>query len=143
MDSIRHSVHNIHAKSFDLRKEIENIIDNYLFCKVILYYNLNEATPTKIKIAILSIIKEALNNTSKHSSANLVKITVRELDKHIQVAIHDNGKSASTSNFGIGLINMQDRIEILNGIINISSNHGFKIHITIPKGEKDEVNIDR
>ena len=135
MNSIRESVHNLHAKSFDLKKEIENIIDNYLFCKVILNYDLSDTTPTKVKLAIVSIIKEALNNTSKHSNAKLIKIIVRELDQHIQVTINDNGTLKNTSSMGIGLISMQDRIENLNGIINISTNDGFRIHITIPKEE--------
>ncbi|MCL2354589.1 MAG: histidine kinase [Oscillospiraceae bacterium] len=138
MNSIRHSVHNIHAKSFDLKKETQSIIDNYLFCPVVLNYSLNETTPTKIKITILSIIKEALNNTSKHSNSSLIKITVRELEQHIQVTIFDNGTTSTVNNFGIGLISMQDRIELLNGIINVSNNDGFRIHITIPKQAKHQ-----
>ena len=84
---------------------------------------------------IISIIKEALNNTSKHSNADLIKINLRQLGTHCQLTISDNGQQNHKTSHGIGLINMKDRIESLGGIININHNNGFKIHITIPKEE--------
>ena len=37
---------------------------------------------------------------------------------------------------GMGLFSMRERIEKLNGIINISSEKGFKIFISVPKNKK-------
>ena len=36
---------------------------------------------------------------------------------------------------GIGLENIRARVESLNGIINIDNKNGFKIFVSIPKGE--------
>lgn len=38
---------------------------------------------------------------------------------------------------GIGIKNMEKRVEDLKGIIHIGTENGFRIFISIPKGEKD------
>ncbi|MDF9867068.1 signal transduction histidine kinase [Bacilli bacterium PM5-3] len=133
MQSIRTSVHQIHSQSFDLKKEIDFLIENYMFCKIHLNYDISELAPNKIKTAFLAIIKEALNNCSKHSNATIIKINIRELEKHYQLIISDNGNKININYSGIGLENMKDRVETLNGIINITKDNGFKIHISIAK----------
>ena len=133
MNSIRASIHKIHAQSFDLEDEINKVIQNYLFCQVQFNYSMSDITPTKIKTTILPIIKETLNNTAKHSNATLIKISIRELEKHYQIIINDNGTLINRKSSGIGLNSMKERIDSLNGLLNINTDDGFKIHITIPK----------
>ena len=50
-----------------------------------------------------------------------------------QLLIEDNGTALSLSGSGIGLVNMKDRIQSLKGNIQIQTDKGFKIFITIPK----------
>ncbi|MDH6604117.1 signal transduction histidine kinase [Bacilli bacterium PM5-9] len=133
MQSIRTSVHQIHSQSSDLKKEIDFLIDNYMFCKIHLNYDISDLAPNKVKTTFLAIIKEALNNCSKHSNATIIKINIRELEKHYQLIISDNGNKINLNSTGIGLENMKTRVETLNGIINITNDNGFKIHISIIK----------
>lgn len=135
MMSIRDSIHDIHAQSFDLSYELNRLIESYSFCTVHLNYEISSNTPTKIKYTILSIVKEALNNTAKHSNASFIKVSLRELGGYYQLLIVDNGSLNLTDNktSGIGLESIKERIEKINGITNFSIDNGFKIHISIPK----------
>ncbi|MDL2211973.1 histidine kinase [Erysipelotrichaceae bacterium OttesenSCG-928-M19] len=133
MNSIRDNVHNVHAQSLNLASELNNIVEDYLFCKIQTNYDISEFIPLRIKTTILAIIKEALNNTAKHSNATLVKISIRELEKHYQIIVVDNGNTTVKTNTGLGLASMQERVTSLNGILTITDDDGFKIHLTIPK----------
>lgn len=54
-----------------------------------------------------------------------------------QLIVEDNGTDIHiSSEKGMGLFSMRERIEKLNGIINISSEKGFKIFISVPKNKK-------
>jgi signal transduction histidine kinase len=79
---------------------------------------------------------------TKHSRATRVQVVVREHPALYQLRIQDNGKKDArcagdfperTEGSGIGLQNMRDRVEALQGHIQISRDRGFGIFITIPK----------
>ena len=142
MDNIRASVHNLHDDSINLQKSIENLINSFTFCQAHLEYDIQNDVPSAVRYAFISIIKEALTNISKHSSATLVNITLREHPSMYQLMIHDNGKTASQKiisldnieeqSNGIGLVNMADRVRLLHGILQISQDNGFQIFVSIP-----------
>lgn len=93
-------------------------------------------------VVLFRIVQEALNNVRKHSKATLVKIKVEMTKKHIYLLIEDNGigfnlesnKSHIRHDCGFGLLNMQERVELINGTFEIKSekNCGTKIIIDIP-----------
>ena len=89
--------------------------------------------PREVKYSFISITKEALSNIIKHSNATHVTIIMREHPALYQLLIEDNGTALSPSGTGIGLVNMKDRIQSLKGNIQIQTDKGFKIFITIPK----------
>lgn len=145
MTNIRESVHDLHNDSINLHDVLENIINNFQFCKLQFSYDIEQEVPRSIKYCFITIVKEALNNIIKHSNATSASITLREHPALYQLIIKDNGTSSPYANTdfqtitafpkGLGLINMQDRVEALNGRIQISSDKGFQIFITIPKKE--------
>jgi len=50
--------------------------------------------------------------------------------------VKDNGTmSSKKDDEGIGLKNIADRIVALNGHVNITSEHGFRIFISVPKND--------
>jgi signal transduction histidine kinase len=79
-------------------------------------------------------IKEALNNTIKHSDATNIVITISSFDKkQLLITIQDNGKGMLQANkFGNGIVNIKKRIANLNGSVKIESSNGLKITIKIP-----------
>ncbi|MCY4304832.1 MAG: cache domain-containing protein [Aestuariivita sp.] len=77
------------------------------------------------KIALYRIAQEALTNIERHSGANKVNVDLRGHTKGVTLRIVDNGRGIpndrKSSNEGLGLRNMQERIEQLNGTLSISS----------------------
>ncbi len=136
MSSIRHSIFQMHSSSINLQQAINEVILLYPDYNFNLYYDINNEMSSKLKATFLSIIKEAINNTIKHSNATTIKIVVRELTSHYQLIIHDNGHNINP-NFknGIGLMSIEERIALYNGILTINTDDGFKIFISITKEE--------
>lgn len=139
MDSIRRSVHNLHDESIDLRVEIESLIRAFTFCPVRFEYDAGSSLDTELKYCFIAVVKEALNNISKHSNATSASVAVREHPAFIQLVIQDNGTAKSgTSEGGIGLRSISDRVAALRGNINITSDKGFRIFISVPKPKSRE-----
>lgn len=89
-----------------------------------------------VKYCFISIVKEALANVSRHSNATEVKITVREHPVLFQLSMEDNGKEVEYNKQdteGIGLTNMQERVNGLKGNFRIATEDGFRLFITVPK----------
>lgn len=142
MTTIRQSVHNLHDSSINLEyslKEAIKPLDNKNI-SVKTELDCGEDIPNKVKLCFITIIKEAVNNVIKHSDADKMLILLREHPAFFQLIIEDNGKcQPNTDTNGIGLLNMQDRVEALGGIIRITSGEiGFKIFISIPKDKVNE-----
>lgn len=134
MDSIRNSVHDLHEEAVDLQTEIESLIRSFTFCPVQYEYSVQTAPDKNLKYCFISVTKETLNNISRHSNATNASIKIREHPGLYQLVIQDNGTaSGEISESGIGLKNIADRVAALNGNLNISSQKGFRIFISIPK----------
>ena len=139
LTSVRDSIHGMYADSFDLKFEIKKITETFDFCTITYQYLIENALPTKVKLAFLSIIKEALNNTMKHSDATHFDLILKENEKSYILILHDNGSSKqSSSSTGIGISSIEERVRLLNGIFNIQTEKGFRIYISIPKEASDE-----
>ncbi len=139
MNSIHSSVHMLYDDSVDLNMQIWNIIKKISFCKVVYNYNITGNPEKKIKYAFISIVKEAFSNIMKHSDATHAYVTLNEHPGFYQLIIRDNGTVKSDSKKeGLGLKNMEERVNSLNGIININERNGFEIFISIPKDGNNE-----
>ena len=80
------------------------------------------------KIALYRIAQEALTNIERHSRATRVTIDLRGHKKGATMRISDNGLGLRSEtgpvSIGIGLRNMQERIEQLDGSLRILSSRG-------------------
>jgi len=134
MNNIRSSVHELYDESIDLSVKIEELVKQFTFCELNYEYSIYSNPDRKLKYAFISIIKEALSNIARHSNADRASIILREHPALYQLIIRDNGvvKSYSTDE-GIGIKNMTDRVHSFNGNININTENGFEIFISIPK----------
>lgn len=82
-------------------------------------------------------IQEIVNNAVKHSCANEIKIIFLQSACIFKVMITDNGKGFEPSNFlnnGMGLMNISERISLIEGELEISSiiNKGTQITLLVP-----------
>jgi two-component system NarL family sensor kinase len=80
------------------------------------------------KIALYRIAQEALTNIERHSGASHVAIDLRGHRKGATMRISDNGRGLPSGSGqpggGMGLRNMQERIEQLDGTLRILSSPG-------------------
>lgn len=90
------------------------------------------------KIALYRIAQEALTNIERHAGASAVTMDLRGHKKGATLRISDNGRglpaeSDDSSGSGLGLRNMQERVEQLDGTLRIfSSRSGTVIVADVP-----------
>ncbi|MBE1282383.1 MAG: histidine kinase [Rhodobacteraceae bacterium] len=92
------------------------------------------------KIALYRIAQEALTNIERHSGATKVEIDLRGHKRGATMRISDNGcglaPGAGQTTPGLGLRNMQERIEQLDGSLRILSSRGTQsgtvIEVSLP-----------
>lgn len=136
MTSIRQSVHNLHDDSVDLNISMREAIRPLREKGIDVDYECQyTSVPNKVKVCAIGVVKEGVSNMIRHSQADHADIFFREHPAFYQLIINDNGKCSEKINEnGIGLSNMQTRVEELGGIINISSGkNGFRIFVSIRK----------
>jgi PAS domain S-box-containing protein len=92
-------------------------------------------------VLLFRIVCELMNNSIRHSGADLVKVKIHQDPKKIDIMVIDNGKGFDynrESNLseigGFGLFSINERLDTLGGSLVIDSvpNHGAKIKVTVP-----------
>jgi two-component system NarL family sensor kinase len=98
---------------------------------------MNERLDSTIENILFRVLQEMVNNIIKHSKASEVGIQFIKHDKELTILIEDNGvgfdvgKKLNDPEGGIGLKNIQSRIDFLNGHVNFDSYPGKGTTITI------------
>ncbi len=89
----------------------------------------------RYKLNIYRVLQESFQNIIKHAKANFVSVSIL-IDEEINMLIEDNGIGFNTNikTNGIGLQNIKDRIQSLNGTLHVDSelNKGTTLNINIP-----------
>ena len=145
VNEIRNTIFDLRPMTFDdlgfkagLERLLENINDNK---KYVIISDIDDVSceNNQIFISIYRVVQEGLNNIYKHAEADKIEFRCKIKDNVCFIDIIDNGKGfynekekLDERHFGLSL--MKERIELLNGKINIDSvmGEGTKIHIEIP-----------
>lgn len=98
---------------------------------------------------IFYIIEEAVNNARKHAAADTITVRLRQVETGVVLLeIADNGKGfdvkAITKNYekrsssSLGMVNLRERAELVNGLLNIESEEGIgtNVQVYIPLTEE-------
>ena len=95
-------------------------------------YGKSRRLQPEMELMLFRIVQESLNNAWRHSGADQAKVNVRYNRHSLRLTIADNGTGfmvperitdlASTGRLGI--VGMQERVKLLNGILNIKSRVG-------------------
>ena len=91
-----------------------------------------ENVPDHLKISLFRIIQEAMNNIGKHAQADRIDLGLQKLGGTLELSIGDNGKgfdpealsSRESSQKGLGLSSMKERVEFSGGTLTIESATG-------------------
>jgi two-component system, NarL family, sensor histidine kinase LiaS len=90
--------------------------------------------------AVFRIVQEALANIARHSHATSAEITLTRSETEVQLEIRDDGRgfdpASAAAGKGIGLRSMRERIESLQGRLEIKTipNQGTYLVVKIPTG---------
>lgn len=99
-----------------------------------------EGIPEKIKMAFFRIVQELSQNAIKHSDAEHFIVQVTQSEKSISLVVEDDGKgfdpvATRGSSHGIGIKNIENRVKVLDGKLEISSRPGgptiFEIEVPL------------
>ncbi|WP_338359916.1 tetratricopeptide repeat-containing sensor histidine kinase [Yeosuana marina] len=96
----------------------------------------------KDEINIFRIIQELVTNSLKHANSTKINAQISNRNNHIQITIEDDGVGFNKDEVmskGIGLSNVQSRIEYLNASMDLISNkNGTSYTIDIDKEQLNE-----
>ncbi len=113
--------------------EVESVLDNHQ--QGVIFY----------------IVEEAVGNARKHAEAELISIDIQRRGDVVVVAISDNGvgfdADAVNANYdqrgSLGMVNMRERAELLNGTLSIESAEGQGARITVVVPVRQELELSR
>ncbi|MCZ8520946.1 MULTISPECIES: sensor histidine kinase [Paenibacillus] len=102
--------------------------------------SLQEVSPL-IQNVLSMCIKEAVTNVVKHSGASSCRLRMERLPAETVVTVEDNGGGARAEwGQGNGLIGMKERLDFVNGKVEIDTGRGTSVRMTVPHIIKQEVN---
>lgn len=111
-----------------LRKYLQTIEEYHNRAKIeFVNIGLDQRLPPKYEVAIFRLIQESVQNALKHAKATEILVKLEMTKTAINVLIKDDGvgfdlKKAHPKSFG--LIGMKERVELLEGALNIDTKAG-------------------
>jgi len=93
--------------------------------------------PREIGLCLFRVLQEALHNAAKYSGVRRIEVQLREDAGEIHLLVSDLGRGfdleTAKEGRGLGLTSMQERIRLINGIIEIRSKPmgGTTIHVHV------------
>jgi PAS domain S-box-containing protein len=145
IQEIRNISHNLMPKSlqhFGLKVAIENLCEHLKksqpFHIVLDTINVPSHLPPPLEASMYRIVQEALSNIIKHAKAQNVTIQLWIHNDVLSLMIEDDGvgfiASEAQKEKGLGLMNLETRVRLLNGVLTLDSypNNGTTILIEIP-----------
>lgn len=135
MTNVRQIIHQERQMMVDLEREFQQLVNNFNKIPISFSYQNQSQLHQTAAHSLVRIVQEGLSNINKHSDASQVQLTFREFDHEWTLLLADNGHVTSKphSSRGIGLLNMEERVEQMGGILHLSQTNGFRIYIRIPK----------
>ncbi|GAK90413.1 two-component sensor histidine kinase [Nonlabens ulvanivorans] len=116
----------------------QKVTDSGKLQVVIIHHGLDKALENSLELTIFRILQELLSNIIKHAQATNAVISLTAYEDSINIMVEDDGKGfkkeSNQEKTGIGLHNIEKRIEDLDGSIEIDShlNHGTTVNLDIP-----------
>ncbi len=104
--------------------------------------NIDQLLEDKAQGALFYVVEEAVNNARKHAQAAQIQVRLHRRGEHCIVEIEDNGVGFDVQDVNtdyhkrgsLGMVNMRERAELVDGEITIQSTkgEGTKISVRIP-----------
>lgn len=111
-----------------LRKYLQTI-EEYHKTTRIQFTNIGDdkRLPTKYEVALFRMIQESVQNALKHANATTIQVKLEIKREHVMVVIKDDGEGFDINDKkpeSFGLLGIRERVELLEGELNIHSKIG-------------------
>lgn len=106
-----------------------------------LFFGQQRRLDSSIEVALFRIIQETISNIKKHARASSAVVKMELLRKKVNIHIKDDGRGfdldkvmADKNRDGYGLVGMRERVQLLEGELNITTapGQGTSINISVP-----------
>lgn len=151
LEEIRKIIFNLRPMALDdlglvptLRKYVQDFEEKTRIHTVFETIGREIRLPSAMEAGIYRLVQEAFTNAMKHASASYVSLELTYQSQMVKIAVQDNGigfdaeliESRAKINSHFGLMGMRERVELLEGRLELesSSGQGTKITIHIPTG---------
>ncbi len=94
----------------------------------------DQDTSQKAATCLYRVLQESLMNIARHSGSAIARVTLTREDNEIKMRICDQGRGFSQEakgRTGIGLLNMDERVRLLNGTLAVYSEPGAGTEIVV------------
>lgn len=96
-----------------------------------------------LRMLLFRLVRELLFNVVKHAETDEAQVALVEGEERLRVVVEDEGKGfdpAEQKTRGYGLMNINERIQILGGTVEISSRPGAgtRVAVEVPRSRKDQ-----
>lgn len=110
-----------------LKEAVEEMLEKSLGRSGIRYafdcWNLPSALPEPVKVGLYRVVQELVNNIIKHSRATEVSVQLYAHKEQVVLVVEDNGLGLpeKATAKGMGMDNIQTRLQAINGHFNITN----------------------
>lgn len=149
LEEIRKIIFNLRPMALDdlglvptLRKFVQDFEEKTRIRAVFETTGKEKRLPNAMEAAMFRLVQEGYNNALKHAQPTYVSLDLTFQEDTVQMVIDDNGigfnqesvESRARSHTHFGLIGMKERVELLQGKLDIQSTvgQGTKIKIIVP-----------
>jgi signal transduction histidine kinase len=93
-----------------------------------------DVLPADVRTTVLRIVQEAVTNVIRHAAASSVVVTLDVSSETVAVSVEDDGQGSQGGiRPGHGLMGMHERVELLDGTLEIASSaSGFRVSAALP-----------
>jgi signal transduction histidine kinase len=87
-----------------------------------------------VEVTAYYVVAEAITNTIKHARASRSEVIVEQRDGRLWVRVRDDGVGGAATHRGSGLIGLYDRVEAMDGTVDLTSppGQGTLIQVSLP-----------
>jgi signal transduction histidine kinase len=93
--------------------------------------------PEPVEVTAYYVVSEALTNAAKHANPSVIRVEAEAADGAVRIAVRDDGAGGADPDHGSGLVGLQDRVEAIGGLLEVTSppGGGTSLLVTIPLGD--------
>lgn len=146
---VRHIIYDLRPMALDdlglvptLKKYLQTVEEYYQRARIhFLYLGKEQRLANNMEVALFRLIQESVQNALKHSGADTIQVKLEVTSRQVIAIIKDNGTGFDVNEKKentFGLIGMRERVQMLDGKLEIQSKigQGTTVMIKIPMPEQ-------